>query len=70
MRARERRTNVESELASDDPTDLDDMVFSNEEESREVIEEELWKLVRLGLDGVWVFHTLFHRWVAPLAKRS
>ena len=37
MRAGERRSNVESELASDDPTDLDDMVFSDEEESREVV---------------------------------
>ena len=32
----------------------------------EVIEEELRKLVRSGLDGVRVFHTLFHRRVAPL----
>ena len=37
VRAGERRSDVESELASDDPTDLDDMVFSDEEESREVI---------------------------------
>ena len=37
MRARERRSDVESELASDDPTDVDDMVFSNEDESQEVI---------------------------------
>ena len=36
----------------------------------EVIEEELWKLVRLGLDGVRVFHTLFHRRVVSLAERS
>ena len=36
MRAGERRSDVESELASDDPTDLDDMVFSDEE-SREVV---------------------------------
>ena len=36
----------------------------------EVIEEELWKLVRLGLDGVWVFHTLFRCRVAPLAERT
>ena len=36
MRAGERRSDVESELASDDPMDLDDMVFSDEEESREV----------------------------------
>ena len=37
MRAGECRSDVESELASDDPTDLDDMVFSDEEESREVV---------------------------------
>ena len=36
MRAGERASDVESELASDDPTDLDDMIFSDEEESREV----------------------------------
>ena len=30
---------------------------------------ELQKLVRRGLDGVWVFHTLFRRWVSPLAER-
>ena len=35
-----------------------------------VIEEELWKLVRFGLDRVQVFHTLFCRWVAPLVERS
>ena len=37
MRAKERRSDVKSELTSDDPTDLDDMVFSDEEESREVV---------------------------------
>ena len=37
MRARERASDVESELTSDDPTDLDDMVFSDKEESREVV---------------------------------
>ena len=37
MRAGERRSDVESELTSDDPTDLDDMVFSDEEESQEVV---------------------------------
>ena len=38
MRTGERRSDVESELASDyPPTDLDDMVFSDEEESREVV---------------------------------
>ena len=36
----------------------------------EVIEEEVWKLVRSGLDGVRVFHTLFRRRVAPLAERT
>ena len=34
MRVGERRSDVESKLASDDPPiDLDDMVFSDEEES-------------------------------------
>ena len=37
MSAGERRSDVESELTSDDPTDLDDMVFSDKEESREVV---------------------------------
>ena len=36
MRAGERRSDVESELASDDPMDVDDMVFSDEE-SQEVV---------------------------------
>ena len=36
VRAREHRSDVESELTLDDPTNLDDMIFSNEEESREV----------------------------------
>ena len=36
VRAGERRSDVESELTSDDPMDLDDMIFSDEEESREV----------------------------------
>ena len=35
--AGERRSDVESELASNDPTDLDEMVFSDEEEGREVV---------------------------------
>ena len=35
-----------------------------------VIEEELQKLVRGGLDGVRVFYTLYHRWVAPLEERT
>ena len=26
--------------------------------------------MRRDLDGVRVFHTFFHRWVAPLAKRT
>ena len=36
----------------------------------EVIEEELRKLVKRGLDGVWVFHTLYRSRVAPLAERT
>ena len=35
-----------------------------------VIEEELWKLVRRGLDGVWVFHTLYCCRVASLVERT
>ena len=35
----------------------------------EIIEAELQKLVRRSLDGVRVFHTLYHRRVAPLAER-
>ena len=35
-----------------------------------VIEEELRKLVKRGLNGVRVFHTLYHRWVMPLAERT
>jgi len=34
-----------------------------------VVEEELRKLVKRGLDGVRVFHTLYRRRVAPLAER-
>ena len=37
MKARERRSDVESELESEDPTEVDDMIFSEEEESREVV---------------------------------
>ena len=37
MKARERKSDVESELESEDPTDVDNMVFSEEEESREVV---------------------------------
>ena len=36
----------------------------------EVIEEELRKLVRRGLNRVRVFHTLYHRRVAPLVERT
>ena len=36
----------------------------------EIIEEELRKLVWHGLDGVRVFHTLYHRRGAPLAVRT
>ena len=37
MKAGEHRSDVESELKSEDPTEVDDMVFSEEEESREVV---------------------------------
>ena len=37
MKARENKSDIESELKSEDPTEVDDMVFSEEEESREVI---------------------------------
>jgi len=37
VRAGEHRSDVESELVLDDSTDVDDMVFSNEEESQEVV---------------------------------
>ena len=33
MKAGERKSDVEYELESEDPTDVDDMVFSKEEES-------------------------------------
>ena len=36
----------------------------------EIIEAELQKLVRRGLDGVRVFHTFFHHRVALLAERT
>jgi len=36
VKAGERKSDVESELESSDPTDVNDMVFS-EEESREVV---------------------------------
>ena len=35
-----------------------------------VIEEELQKLVKCGLNGVRVFHTLYHHWVTPLVERT
>ena len=35
-----------------------------------VIEEELRKLIRGSLDGVWVFHTLYRHQVAPLVERT
>ena len=37
VKAGERKSDVESKLESEDPTDVDDMVFSKEEESPEVI---------------------------------
>ena len=37
MKARERRSDIESELESKDPTEVGDMIFSEEEESREVV---------------------------------
>ena len=36
----------------------------------DVIKEELQKLVRLGLDRVRVFHTLYCHRVTPLAERT
>ena len=33
VKAEERKSDVEAELESEDPTDVDDMVFSEEEES-------------------------------------
>ena len=36
----------------------------------EAIEEELWKLVGHGLDGVWVFYTLYRCRIAPLLERT
>ena len=37
MKARENKSDVESELESEDSTVVDDMIFSEEEESREVV---------------------------------
>ena len=36
----------------------------------EAIEEELQKIMRRGLDGVQVFHTIYRRRVALLAERT
>ena len=36
----------------------------------EIIKAEPQKLMRRGLDGLRVFHTLFCRWVTPLAERT
>ena len=40
-----------------------------EKKKVEIIKMELQKLVWCGLDGAWVFHTLYRRRVAPLAER-
>ena len=37
MKAKENKSDVESELESEDPTQVDDMIFSEEEESQEVV---------------------------------
>ena len=37
VKAGENKSDVESELKSEDPTDVDDMIFSEEEESPKVI---------------------------------
>jgi len=37
VKAGENKSDVESKLESGDPTDVDDMVFSEEEESQEVV---------------------------------
>ena len=37
VKARERKSDVEYKLESEDPTDVDDMAFSEEEDSREVV---------------------------------
>ena len=37
VKARERKSDIEAELESEDPTDVDDMVFSEEEGSWEVV---------------------------------
>ena len=42
----------------------------HKEKKVEIIKEELRKIVRHGLDGVRVFHTLYRRQVAPLVERT
>ena len=37
MKAGERRSDIESELELEDPTEVDDMIFSKEEDSWEVV---------------------------------
>ena len=37
VKAGENKSDVESELESEDPTEVDDMIFSEEEESQEVV---------------------------------
>ena len=41
-----------------------------EKKKVEIIEEELWKLVRHSFDRVRVFHTLYSHQVAPLVERA
>ena len=41
-----------------------------QKEKVEIFEAELQKLVWRDLDGVRVFHTLYHHRVAPLAERT
>ena len=41
-----------------------------EKKKVEIIEEELRRLMRHGLDRVRVFHTLYRRQVTPLAVRA
>ena len=36
----------------------------------EIIEMELWRLVRHGFDGLRLFHTFFHRRVVLLVERT
>jgi hypothetical protein len=43
---------------------------ASQQKKLEIIEVELQKLIRRGLDGVWVFHTFFHRRVALLVERT